>query len=105
MNFTTGKIAAVVVAGGLVVATAGAASAAAERRGYKECNPNRDTQVTSTTARSGVPAGSFAVSHRLGASSFTWSTAGSHSRVFAAAGGEWAVSTNGSISSAGAACV
>jgi hypothetical protein len=104
MNSKASKFAAVVAAGGIVVVTAGAANAA-ESRGYKECNPNRDTQVTSTTARSGVPAGSFAVSHRLGTSTFTWSTAGSHSRVFAAAGGEWAVSTNGSISSAGAACV
>jgi hypothetical protein len=100
MNSKASKFAAVVAAGGIVVVTAGAANAA-ESRGYKECNPNRDTQVTSTTARSGV----LAVSHRLGTSTFTWSTAGSHSRVFAAAGGEWAVSTNGSISSAGAACV
>lgn len=105
MRLTAGTIGAAATAAVIVVATAGAASAVKDRSGYIECNSNRDTSVSSTTSKSGLPAGSFYVGHIIGNYTYTWQTSGYHSRVFPPDGGQWFVATNGSISSAGAGCV
>lgn len=80
------------------------ASAADERHGYLECNPNRQVRLTSTTTT--VGAGQvFAVGHMvLGGTPANWSTAGYHASQHGTPGGQWAISTSGTVSSGAASC-
>jgi hypothetical protein len=87
-----------------VLATALPAAAIDDRNGYIECNPGRVVRLNSTTVAGTITP--FAVGHGIvGGGSASWSTAGFHSWKSSAPGGSWSISTNGTISSHGVACV
>lgn len=103
MRLTTmgGGAAALALLG--VLATAPPASATDERHGYIECNPGRVVRISSTTVSTGSP---FAVGHGIvPGGSVGWSTPGSHVWTSSSPGGNWSISTTGTITYGGASCV
>lgn len=80
------------------------ASATDEKHGYTECNATRTLRVASTTVSTG---GTFAVGHAVTGGSPTsvgWSSAGYHQSSHGVSGGNWAISTTGTIQGGGASC-
>jgi hypothetical protein len=106
MRNTFGKhkvmsLAALFAAGALVTLGGASPAAAADTGGFKNCSTNYLIRITSDTSNSTstihwtIPSGQGSVQ---------WFTGGVHSNTTGIRTGDWRVSTNGSIVSAGASC-
>jgi hypothetical protein len=102
---TFGAFSAGLLVAGMGLFAATPAFAVDSRTGYIECNPNRSVAVSSTTTTAGSPTSTFAVGHYVGGGgTVSWSTAGYHSSAHGTSGGNWTISTTGTVRSGGASC-
>lgn len=87
--------------------SASAASATGSKSGYIECRPTFVVRLSSTTTNAGKPAGvPMAVRHNAsGAPMLSWSTSGVRDSRHNTPGGNWNISTTGTLVVSGVGCV